>query len=208
MSAKEDKTLETYDNEAAAWNKLHGNSRLMSQHFERFRRLLPSGHILDIGCGTGKDAELFLDGGHQYTGIDASLGMLQIARRSLPQVKFVKMNMRDLAAVFPPQYFDGFWASASLLHIPKIDMADVLRQIAIVVKSGGYGFISVKEGAGEEIKTGSLIKGERFFANYTMEELMDILENNGFETIAGEKDFRKCRPPENTVWLALWVRLL
>jgi ubiquinone/menaquinone biosynthesis C-methylase UbiE len=180
----------------------------MLSHFQRFRAFLSAGKILDIGCGTGKDAALFLSAGYEYAGIDASDGMLAIARQALPQADFRKLDMREIGKEFASKSFDGFWAAASLFHVPKKDIADVLRQIALVVKSGGMGLIVLKEGDGEEVKRGNIIKGERFFALYRQGEFAKILENNGFKIVAWEADLHKCHAPDYTIWNMYFVEVL
>ena len=70
---------------------------------------------------------------------------------------FYKLN-------FPSGSFDGFWASASLLHIPKNKIHQVLSDIKNIIKPNGIGFISLKQkthlGAGliTEDKYGTTMK--------------------------------------------------
>ena len=55
--------------------------------------------------------------GYDYTGTDISTGLLNEARKKVPGQSFYEMSVYDLD--FPEGTFDGFWASAILLHIPK-----------------------------------------------------------------------------------------
>ena len=56
---------------------------IYNAEFQVFRSLVKSGNkILEIGCGTGKDAEELVKLNFDYTGIDASEGMLAIAREA------------------------------------------------------------------------------------------------------------------------------
>lgn len=71
--------------------------------------------ILDLGCGTGKHAELFCDSGYHVHGIDLSKDMLKIAeQRRLGkenQLRFTHSNIQNLNL---NQKFD---AVVSLFHV-------------------------------------------------------------------------------------------
>ena len=109
---------------------------------------------------------------------------------------------------FPADSFDGFWAAASLLHIPKLNAVKVLDQIKNVVKSGGIGFFAVKEGDDERMVKGSLKGDERFFAFYKEEEFLKLLQENRFEVLEYKRDMREYNPPKNlTVWLLYFVKV-
>ena len=66
--------------------------------------------------------------------------------------------------------FDGIWACASLLHVPKIEMDEVWRRLINALKPGGAWFMSFKKGQGESIRKG------RFFNDYEEQELRALIE--------------------------------
>jgi hypothetical protein len=68
--------------------------------------------------------------------------------------------------------FDGIWASASLLHIPKHDMYDVIPRFIRALKPGGIFYLSLKEGEEE-----GMADDGRFFCDYTRESLQEVFEN-------------------------------
>ena len=45
--------------------------------------------------------------------------------------------------------YDGVWANACLLHVPRTELADVLARIWRALKPAGYFFASYKEGDGD-----------------------------------------------------------
>lgn len=195
LSPEEQKTLEAYKTIAQTRNKTHGNPDFWRSEFEKFNKLLSAGRIIDIGCGGGRDAILFTNAGYNYVGIDLSEDMLTGARELLPNADFRKMDMYSLD--FPSRSFDGFWAAASLLHIPKRNIAKVFKQITNTVKSGGIGFFAVKEGEDEKMVKGSLEEDERFFAFYKEDEFLKLLQENGFEVLEHRRDMREYNPPKN-----------
>ena len=175
LSPEELETLKTYKEIALLWNGKHPNMDFWRSEFEKFQRFLPKKKIIDIGCGSGRDATLFVSAGYEYTGIDLSDDMLTVAKELVPEATFLNMNMYSLN--FPDRCFDGFWATASLLHIPKKNIGIVLREIKRVVSVGGVGFIAMKEGKGEGMVD------RRFFALYTLEEFREVLEKENFTVV-------------------------
>lgn len=163
---------------------------------ERFHELLPKGKVLEIGSGSGKDAAALVTMGYDYTGTDASAELLKIAKKRNPQATFRQVSVYDLD--FPPHQFDGFWTTATLLHIPKGRIDEALQRIKTQVKSGGVGFITMKAGDGEKTdpKTG------RWFAYYSKEEFQQVLERNSYEVIE-----EKNRQGEKDWWLCFWVKV-
>jgi SAM-dependent methyltransferase len=58
---------------------------------------LPGRRVLDVACGTGKSLEPLLAAGWSGIGVDASSGMLELARAKLgPDVALLERDMRDL----------------------------------------------------------------------------------------------------------------
>lgn len=177
LSSSELLTLKSYKAIAKIRNTTHANPQRWHAAFASFCSFVPRGRILDLGCGTGRDAQLFLPAGYEYVGVDLSDEMLAEARVLCPQARFEKMNMYSLD--FPDHSFDGIWAAASLLHIPKKRVHLVLSEIKRVLRQGGIAFISLKEGDGERVVKVS-DSDERFFAFYQDKEVREILGRNGF----------------------------
>ena len=94
--------------------------------------------------------------------------MLKIAKARVPKAKFKETDFYHFN--FPDNYFDGFWASASFLHVPKKHIGRVLQEARRITQKGGVGFIALKkkttldEGVISQNKQGVKIK--RLFAFY------------------------------------------
>lgn len=198
MSDIKVKTVEYYDNEANTWSASHGgddDESWWKDEMTRFKEYLPNGKVIEIGSGVGKDAQALISLGYDYVGTDASIGLLELARQRNPLALFVKKYIHELDSSLGE--FDGFWASAVLLHIPRDEMINSLLVISSVLKKDGIGFITMKEGEGEQIdeKTG------RLFTYYKEHEFRDVLESTGFFVLEVKK-----RDTEKDNWLIFYVK--
>lgn len=74
---------------------------------------IPKGLCLDVACGTGKISEILLSHGFQVIGIDKSKDMLTIAKKRLPQTRFVCEDIRNFdldckdSLVFAVSFYDS-----------------------------------------------------------------------------------------------------
>lgn len=196
FSAEERRTLAAYEQIARTRNVQVGGKPFMldflADEFAEFRRLLSEGKVLDVGCGNGRDAHLFLEAGYSYIGIDASQAMLDQARILAPQAEFRLMDMCDLQ--FPPQSFDGLWVATSLLHIPKRSVLTALLELKRAVFPGGIVFFAMRDGDGEEMVAGRADGEERFFAFYREGEFLKILKSVPFDIIRHRKVVKEGDP--------------
>lgn len=130
----------------------------MTALYAPFLEYIPTGgHILDAGCGSGRDSRAFLQRGYLVTACDAAESMVVAATAILGQ-PVLQLRFQELSF---EQIFDGVWCCASLLHVPQHEMDDVLNRIARALNPGGILYASFKYGEGEEKRNG------RYFTNYT-----------------------------------------
>ena len=115
----------------------------MSEHYRRFEEyLLPESSILDAGCGSGRDSLYFLSKGYNVSAFDASIEMVNLSSKltglSVQHAKFEDINF-DVV-------FNGIWASASLLHVDRGSIMDILQRLSAMLNKGGVLFMSYKYG--------------------------------------------------------------
>ena len=137
--------------------------------------------VLDVGCGAGVKSKHLIKKGLKVVGIDLSEEMIEIAKKEVPEAKF---KVADIAEPLEfDEKFDGIFAQAVLLHIPKKDIKKVLANLLGQLGSGGYLYIAVKgikEGQPEEqiVKENDYgYEYERFFSFYSKEEMENYLTN-------------------------------
>lgn len=147
----------------------------MSFLYEKFERLLePHAQILDLGCGSGRDAKHFLDEGYKVEAIDGSQALCASASEYIgKEVKCVMFEDIDYT-----DEFDAVWACASLLHVSKSELPGIIQKVRDVIKPGGIFFTCFKYGNNEYVKDG------RFFNNYDEKNVCEIIGlETGFEVI-------------------------
>lgn len=71
--------------------------------------------LMDMACGTGSHSEILKDY-FKITGIDINEDMLQIARNKVPDVNFIRGNMKDLKV---DTNFDIILCIYSAIHYNK-----------------------------------------------------------------------------------------
>lgn len=191
----------TYNKIAGDWTEDHRSDTWWVKGVDVFLSFLkPTASILDVGCGSGQKTKYLVEKGFAVTGIDFSEEMLRLARVQIPSGAFFQKDIRQSLG-FPPS-FDGVFAQAILLHIPKRDVVSVLRNIVAPLRPGGYICLAVKElepgGVEEKIVRehdyGYLYK--RFFSYFTLEEVKKYVTEIGMEVV----DERRT-PSGSTRWI-------
>ena len=109
------------------------------------------GPVADVGCGPGHVTAHLRDLGLDAFGIDLSPGMVKVARRDHPGVRFEVGSMTDLD--LPDASVGGLIAWFSLIHVPDDELGSVLAQFRRVVRPGGYVLLGFHAGEGTKLKT-------------------------------------------------------
>ncbi len=122
----------------------------MSITYRRIEALLPPhARILEIGCGSGRDARALANMGFSVVATDASEGMIREAKR-LSEGIGVNLAFTCLAFPLPENHpllseqFDLVLAVAVIMHLPPEDRKKLLAQISLVLKPKGCFYCSFK----------------------------------------------------------------
>jgi len=144
MEPADEATLRFYGENAAAYAEREITSRQV--RLGRFLALLsPGAAILELGCGAGSDTAEMLARGFDISPTDGSPEMAEVASRRLGR-PVGTLLFHDLDEV---EAYDGVWANACLLHVPRPKLAQVLALIWRALKPGGTFYASFKTGDAE-----------------------------------------------------------
>ena len=166
---------EYYDGFAKQFKIQEPDERDEDERFNDFAAKLSGKKVLDIGCGTGRFVPLFVDEGLEYTGMDISTGMIDVAQEHFPDQRFVESDILD-EATWPQETFDGFWAAASLQHIPREQWDLAFDNIEKHMNPGAVGFIGVTR----ERRPQQLEVEPRHFTFMTTDEMKTFVENRNW----------------------------
>lgn len=142
----------------------------------RFASLLaPKSRILDLGCGPGRDLQIFTEAGHTAIGMDLNPDFIAMARQ---HGDVVEADIRDVLTYFSPLSFEGVWAQASLVHLPHDDIEKLLHDVKQLLKPNGY-FYSCVPAVGD---TGWLDEedGCRWYSTWPNDSFQDAVASAGF----------------------------
>lgn len=162
-----DKTLEFYNCNADRFieNTVYADMHVTQDHF--LRRIKPGGRILDFGCGSGRDTEYFIRNGYQVDAVD---GSAEIVRKVSQQagIPVKQMLFQELSAL---DQYDGIWACASILHLPKEGLKSVMRKMSAAIHTEGLIYASFKYGTFEGWRNG------RFFTDFTEKSFQAFIQD-------------------------------
>lgn len=187
-------TKEFYDIYAIEYADTRGDASFtqyyLQKYIDTFLSSLPGTRILDLGSGPGRDALILKERGFSPTCIDISDAMISLCKE-----KGLEAFRGDIEGVaLENNSFDGAWAYASLVHIPKIRIYNALARIYELLKLQGLFFCGVIEGDSEVFYESTTKPGKkRFFALYHEDEFrnilsqyFEVLDSTRFTTGAGE----------------------
>jgi SAM-dependent methyltransferase len=175
-------TIEAYERSAgecvARWNRLRRRrSPLLA---DWLTRLPADARLLDLGCGGGLDAADLQRRGYRVVGVDRTSALLSAGRRRYPLLSLVHADLRQLP--FQAASFDGFWAAASLMHLPKPVARRVLIDLYGLIRPGGLLAATVTHGMKSRIVTDGWVPG-RYFARWRKDELAYAVRRAGWNIL-------------------------
>jgi SAM-dependent methyltransferase len=190
-------TLAFYENEAPIYSSSRPDG--VARHLPDFLDLLPScASILELGCGGGRDAAYMIERGFDVDPTDGSLSMAALAAERLGRaVRVLRFDELDTI-----ERYDAVVATASLLHVPRDGLTDILGRIWRALKPSGLHVASYKGGGVE----GRDAHG-RYYNYPHRDDLIELYQQSGnwinmeFEEYTGGGYFGKQGP-----WLRIIIK--
>ena len=145
-----DQTIEYYEKNATSFIESTINTDV-SELYRPFEELITPGcKILDLGCGSGRDSKYFVEKGYIVAALDPSSAMCA-QTGTLAHIPVYEMKAEEMHFT---NEFDGVWACASLLHVPRNMQENVLHRIATALKDEGILYASWKYGSQDRTSEG------------------------------------------------------
>lgn len=180
-----EETRTSYDRVAAEYarrlfEELRGKP-LDRELLDRFASgLRGQGPVWDLGCGPGQIARYLHDRGVDAGGLDLAPGMIALARERSPGLAFEVGDLRALP--FADGALAGIAAFYSIIHIPRGEVVEALREMARVLRPGGHLLLAFH--VGSEVRRVDDLWGEPVTLDFVFFEVAEVrgdLERAGFE---------------------------
>ncbi|HEY1823940.1 MAG TPA: class I SAM-dependent methyltransferase [Trebonia sp.] len=125
--------------------------RAVLASFADMVRAQGGGTVADVGCGPGRITAHLRQLGVDAFGIDLSPGMIAVARRDHPGLRFDLGSMTELALA--DASMAGLVAWYSLIHVPDDEVSSVFAHFRRVLRPGGPLLLGFHVGDGSRLKT-------------------------------------------------------
>ncbi|MBY3232990.1 class I SAM-dependent methyltransferase [Rhizobium laguerreae] len=191
-----DRTSAFYEENAATYAKRARS--LPKQQLDAFLAgLAPGAAILELGCGGGQDGAYMLSQGFDVTPTDGSTELARQAEALIGRPVRV-MQFQELDA---DSAFDGVWAHASLLHVPRLELPNVFAHVRRALRPSGLLHASFKAGDAEGYD------GFGRYYNYpSADGLSALLAKGGWRDITIEENDGGGYDGKPTRWITVMVR--
>ena len=183
-------TVDRYNCHAADYVALYEGADMSTLHQLLLRYLPERCRVLEIGCGSGRDAAFLLSHGYDVTATDASPSMLSIAAQRHPELatrlhflSFPTANCPLSTANCPlaPPYA-AILSVAMVMHLTDAELRECAAQWRDLVEEEGVLVISASTGRPGLVQlredTG------RLYCERTPDELLAVFTQAGFNCIA------------------------
>ncbi len=173
------KTLSYYENNAKELSKRYESARMDNIHALLISTFPAKSLLLEIGCGSGRDASFMYQGGYDILAIDGSVKMIAEAKLCHPELTDrLQAVMIPDKLYFEPSSFEGIYSIATLMHLEEDAIDRAISKIATILKFGGKFFFSVSIQRDDVNAQGKDAKG-RHFTTLSADEWIAYCEKYG-----------------------------
>lgn len=193
--------MKFYQENAKSYSESTFNQDFAKAVFDGFSYLLvmtsKNKSILDIGCGSGRDANYMTELGFDIDAFDQSSEMIAEAKRltGLDNV----FNVGSAQLFETEKTYDFAYSIACLLHLDDREFGFAIENIAKHMNKNGIFYFTVKKGTGEETDGAG-----RYFNYYTEQKLRSVFADSSFDFVSVNENQDLTRP--DTTWLNVVVR--
>jgi len=175
-------TIQYYDKQAAACSARYNRADVTALHEILSRWLHAPARVLEIGCGSGRDASFMASALElEVVATDASSQMIELAQRREIAPAAALLSFRRLAFPLPQGHdflkerFDAVVAIAVVMHLPDAALEKLADQVRTLTKPGGVFICSTCSGKP------STADDPRLFAQRESADVQLLVEQAGFK---------------------------
>ena len=191
------KNLDYYNNNAEQFFEQTYQVDMHSLYQQFLEHVPQGGSILDLGCGSGRDALAFKELGYQVDATDYSTELVDKANK----LTGLNVRLESFYELSETNKYHGIWACASLLHCQREQLVNVIERMLNALKSAGVIYMSFKYG------TDDRDVGERSFTDLDEAQAQALLEQFDNVTLVRQWITIDQRPDRSEQWLnLLWKK--
>lgn len=151
--------------------------------------------LLDLGCGVGLPYDgFFVKKGAKLTGVDISKRHVALARKNVPQAKFL---LGDFFNKSIKGRFDVITSFYAIFHIPRAEHAKLLKHIHALLKKDGHILITLGARSMKMAVSKDFVGAPMAWSSYSVEKNKKLVRDAGFEIILSIEDHRR----EDHLWI-------
>lgn len=154
-------TLAAYNKQAASYARDWLEQDAPSDMYELLQRYFAPGPTADIGCGAGRDTAWLVANGFQAVGIDASLGLLDEARKTYPGLAFQQGSLPELDGLERDAY-QNVLCETVIMHLEPARISEAITSLIALLRPGGTLYVSWRVTEHESLRD----KAGRLYASF------------------------------------------
>jgi SAM-dependent methyltransferase len=144
-------------------------------------RLPADASVLDAGCGAGVPVAQILSQRFKVTGVDFSEAQIELARKYVPQAKFICQDMTRLDV--SNETYDAICSYYAIIHIPREEHQGLFVNFHRMLKPGGFALLCLgAENLVDDIDENYL--GTRmYWSHFDTDTYLNMLQETGFKML-------------------------
>lgn len=198
------RTIDYYEQNATELSVKYESVNLDSFHKTLTENFEVGSCLLEIGCGSGRDAARAVGSGFDVAAIDASRQLLAAAKKLHPELDGRLFQLAlPCQLPFADKTFAGFYSVACLMHLPSADLYNVLSEIRRVVRQGGLVSLPVCR---PDIDNSGLDEHGRVYNLMPIEEWKRVFAASGFKAEVSAEAEPDSLGREGVSWMTLILK--
>ena len=137
--------------------------------------------VLDAGCGAGYPFTKKLSEYFDVIGVDISEKQIELATKKVPKATFLCEDMTKLS--FPDDYFTGILSYYAIIHIPREEQYDLLKNFYRMLKKGGVALLTFHSTDDPGYHHDDFFGSDMFWSGFDKKTNEKMVQKIGFKII-------------------------